>query len=204
MFRDREGRINWVAISVIVAVLAFLFGDEAFFKVKKYIEERTAPENEVIASMEASESDEALKLAVTRGEAVLMLWTREGSPAPKAKNTPFEDVALDASYRSAVLWAAEKGLIIGKPDTLFRPNEPMTRAQAVTVLYRLKGEKMGGVLPFTDVEAGSFYEEAVVWAFYTGVTKGTSPTTFSPDEPCTRQQLRDFIRAAYVDSYIFK
>ena len=77
----------------------------------------------------------------------------------------------------------------GVGNDLFAPDESTTRAMVVTMLWRLEGEKDGKPSSFTDVEAGSWYEQAVNWAAETGVTNGTSESTFSPNEPVTREQL---------------
>ena len=101
----------------------------------------------------------------------------------------FTDVSKDAWYYEAVDWAVKRGLMNGTSDTTFEPNSSTTRAMVVTMLWRLEGRPDGKQSPFTDVKAGSWYEKAVDWAAENGIVKGTSPTTFSPDVPITREQL---------------
>ena len=108
---------------------------------------------------------------------------------------PFVDVADDAYYFDAVLWAAENGITGGVDDTHFAPNVTCTRAQAVTFLWRAAGSPApkSSEMPFEDVAAGSYYYDAVLWAVENGITKGTSDTTFSPNADCTRAQAMAFI-----------
>ena len=108
---------------------------------------------------------------------------------------PFVDVADDAYYFDAVLWAAENGITGGVDDTHFAPNVTCTRAQAVTFLWRAAGSPApkSSEMPFEDVAAGSYYYDAVLWAVENGITKGTSDTTFSPNADCTRAQAITFI-----------
>lgn len=114
----------------------------------------------------------------------------------KAANTGrFVDVPSDAYYSDAVDWAVEKGISNGTDDTHFSPNAPCTRAQMVTFLWRAAGSPVPGgtASQFTDVVKGSYYEKAVAWAVENGVTKGTSETTFSPDDTVTRGQCVTFL-----------
>ncbi|MGM9669553.1 MAG: S-layer homology domain-containing protein [Faecousia sp.] len=107
----------------------------------------------------------------------------------------FVDVPVDAYYYDAVLWAAEKGITNGTSDTTFSPDAPCTRAQVVTFLWRAAGcpTPNSSEMPFTDVVAGSYYEAAVLWAVEKGITNGTSATTFSPDDTCSRAQFATFL-----------
>ena len=111
------------------------------------------------------------------------------------QTTPnFTDVQPDAYYADAVVWAVEKGITVGTSATTFSPDTPCTRAQIVTFLWRAAGSpSMGGNNPFTDVTLGSYYYDAVQWAVAQGITVGTSATTFSPDETCTRGQTVTFL-----------
>lgn len=113
--------------------------------------------------------------------------------------SPFTDVAADAYYHDAVLWAAEKGIAQGKSGTLFDPNGICTRAQAVAFLWRAMGspEPTVKVGPFADVSTDAYYSKAVLWAVEKGITLGTSATTFSPDAAVTRAHTAAFLwRAA--------
>ena len=131
----------------------------------------------------------------TRGQVVTFLWRASGEPAPKSSVNPFTDVAEGSYYYSAVLWAVEKGITNGTSETTFSPNAPCTRAHVVTFLYRSEGspEPPRGVNPFSDVPAGRYYTDAVLWAVAKEITNGTSTTTFSPDNPCTRGQIVTFL-----------
>ena len=110
-------------------------------------------------------------------------------PAPTVN--PFVDVPAGSFYYDAVLWAVEKGVTTGTSATTFEPDGSCTRAQAVTFLWRVAGcpAPKSAAMPFTDVKAGSFYYDAVLWAVENGITKGTSETTFEPEGICTRAQI---------------
>ena len=113
---------------------------------------------------------------------------------PTGKN-PFIDVPAGSYYEDAVIWAVDKGITTGTSATTFNPNGICTRAQAVTFLWRAAGSPAAksAVMPFTDVKAGSYYYDAVLWAVEQGITKGTSDTMFSPDATCTRAQIVTFL-----------
>lgn len=111
--------------------------------------------------------------------------------------SPFADVATDAYYYDAVKWAVNKGITNGVSETLFGPDQACTRAQIVTFLWRTAGSpepKSGS--SFADVAADAYYAKAVAWAVENGITKGTSETTFHPDETCTRAQGVTFLYRA--------
>ena len=114
--------------------------------------------------------------------------------APASEN-PFTDVPSGAYYEDAVIWAVKKGITSGTSATTFDPDGSCTRAQAVTFLWRAAGspEPKSAAMPFTDVPAGSYFENAVLWAVENGITKGTSDTTFTPDASCTRAQIVTFL-----------
>ena len=107
----------------------------------------------------------------------------------------FVDVSASDYYYDAVLWAVGKGITGGTSATTFDPNGNCTRAQAVTFLWRAAGSPAAksAVMPFTDVKAGSYYYDAVLWAVENGITEGTSDTTFSPDATCSRAQIVTFL-----------
>ena len=107
----------------------------------------------------------------------------------------FVDVATGSYYEDAVDWAVENGITTGVSANRFDPNGVCTRAQAVTFLWRAAGSPAprSRTMPFTDVPAGSYYYDAVLWAVENGITKGTSDTTFSPDDTCTRAQIVAFL-----------
>ena len=117
-----------------------------------------------------------------------------GSTTEPADETPFTDVSADSPYADAILWAAKNGVTQGKTATTFGPSDPCTRGQSVTFLFRAQGgSASGAATAFTDVAAGSYCADAVAWAVESGVTKGTTATTFSPDAPCTRGQIVTFL-----------
>ncbi|MBU5456402.1 S-layer homology domain-containing protein [Oscillibacter sp. MSJ-31] len=116
----------------------------------------------------------------------------------EAEISPFDDVSTNAYYYEAVKWAQEKGITGGVGNGLFAPNQPCTRAQIVTFLWRAAGSpapKNTGTA-FGDVKPGSFYEQAVAWAVENGITGGTGDGMFSPDATCTRAQSVTFLYRA--------
>ena len=107
----------------------------------------------------------------------------------------FYDVPNDSFYYEAVKWAVGKNITSGVGNNLFAPDQPCTRAQIVTFLWRAAGSPApeSTTMPFTDVPAGSYYHSAVLWAIENGVTVGTSADAFSPDADCTRAQIVTFL-----------
>ena len=106
----------------------------------------------------------------------------------------FYDVPNDAYYYEAVKWAAENGITDGIGNSLFAPNQPCTRAQIVTFLWRAAGSPVVNYrMPFTDVDEGAYYAEAVRWAASTGIVTGLTETTFGTDSVCTRAQAAAMI-----------
>ena len=129
----------------------------------------------------------------TRAEMVTFLFRLAGSHSMNVKN-PFQDVQSGTYYYDAVVWASAMGITSGVSATEFAPNATVTRGQAVTMLYRYAGSPPANApVPFRDVPANAFYKDAVSWGKETGVVLGTSSTTFSPDEPCTRAQIVTFL-----------
>ena len=132
-------------------------------------------------------------------------WTYTGGYTPPVRPRPAEDVPakypgfVDAPASSyfyeAVMWAVESGVTTGISASRFDPDGICTRAQAVTFLWRAAGSPKPETrtMPFTDVPAGSYYYDAVLWAVENGITKGTSDTTFSPDATCSRAQIVAFL-----------
>ena len=130
----------------------------------------------------------------TRAQMVTFLWRTAGSPAPAHSGSAFMDVARGSYYEKAVIWAAENNITSGTAPFTFSPNNTVTRAEAVTFLWRLAGEaRLVKTMPFTDVNNLAFYTNAVLWALQQGITSGTTATTFSPDDPCTRAQIVTFL-----------
>ena len=112
----------------------------------------------------------------------------------KVETSPFGDVSTSAYYYEAVKWAQEKGITGGIGNGLFGPNQPCTRAQIVTFLWRAAGSPVVNyAMNMSDVPEGSYYAEAVRWALSEGITTGTTENTFSPDSECTRAQAVAFL-----------
>ena len=108
--------------------------------------------------------------------------------------SPFSDVSTSAYYYEAVKWAQEKGITGGIGNGLFGPNQPCTRAQIVTFLWRAAGSsEPKSMSSFSDVSADSYYAKAVAWAVENGITTGTGDGKFSPDATCTREQSVTFL-----------
>ena len=130
----------------------------------------------------------------TRAQAVTFLWRAKGSPEPKSMVSPFIDLDQSAYYVKAVLWAAENGIAQGAADASFCPNAAVTRAQAVTFLWRAAGEPSAAAgSSFADVGEGRYYTAAVRWAAGRGIAQGTAAATFSPAQTCTRAQIVTFL-----------
>ena len=125
-----------------------------------------------------------------RAEIVTFLWRASGSPEPKTASNPFTDVATNAYYCKAVLWAVENGITTGTSATTFSPDALCTRAQGVTFLWRANGSKAASAATsFTDVASDAYYAPAVAWAAEQNVTGGVGNGLFSPDTTCTRAQI---------------
>ena len=133
----------------------------------------------------------------TRAQIVTFLWRAAGSPEPKAMSS-FADVPASTYYAKAVAWAIENGITNGLTETTFAPDATCTRGQGVTFLYRALKGSAGGGANFTDVKSDTFYADAVNWAVANNVTNGTSDTTFSPNDNCTRGQIVTFLWRLYA------
>ena len=147
-------------------------------------------------------SGDALKLTEKNGKYSFKMpsgkVTIKASFVEEAPEQIFKDVPANAYYYEAVKWAQEKGITGGIGNGLFGPNDPCTRAQIVTFLWRAAGSpapKNTGTA-FGDVKLGSFYEQAVAWAVENGITGGTGEGMFSPDATCTRAQSVTFLYRA--------
>ena len=127
-------------------------------------------------------------------DASFVLIGEEPDPGPGPEPAGFTDVPDDAWFAPAVQWAVDQGITKGTSDTTFSPNMDLSRGMAVTFLWRMMGEPTPtGINPFEDVTTDDYFFNPVVWAVDTGVTKGTSETTFSPNDTVTRGQLVTFI-----------
>lgn len=123
------------------------------------------------------------------------LWRAAGSPVVEAENT-FTDVTEDAYYYQAALWAKSKGMVSG---SIFAPNAPCNRASTVKFIWQAAGSPhVTANTAFTDVSANADYAMAVAWALENGVTKGTTETTFTPANTCTRAQIVTFLYRSFA------
>ena len=144
---------------------------------------------------------DALKLTEKNGKYTFKMpsgkVTVKGSFVEETPVQIFKDVPVDAYYYEAVKWAAEKGITGGVGNGLFAPNQPCTRAQIVTFLWRAAGSPAPKHMSsFADVPADAFYAKAVAWAVENGITGGTGDGKFSPDATCTRAQSVTFLYRA--------
>ena len=127
---------------------------------------------------------------VSRGETAVWIYNMEDPPDAGTSHS-FTDVT-DASQNDAISWMANFGITTGKSPTTFAPDETLTRAQAATFLHRLEGEPAAPAHNFVDVVAG-WQQGGVSWMADRGITTGTTPTTFAPDDTLTRAQLVTFL-----------
>ena len=112
----------------------------------------------------------------------------------EVETSPFSDVSTSAYYYEAVKWAQEKGITGGIGNGLFGPNQPCTRGQIVTFLWRAAGSpEPKAMSSFADVSTDAYYAKAVAWAVENGITTGTGDDKFSPDATCTRAQSVTFL-----------
>lgn len=134
--------------------------------------------------------------ACTRGQIVMFLWRSMGQPEPTVAENPFVDLGEDTYYYKAILWAYENGIVSGIDSEHFAPNDMVTRALFVTMLYCANGSPKCSIEnPFEDVPE-AFYTDAVLWAYENKITTGIDATHFSPDEYCTRGQAVEFLYRA--------
>ncbi len=131
----------------------------------------------------------------TRAEAVTFLYRVAGQPKVEATENPFKDVSANEYYYNAVLWAVEEGITTGYNETTFAPDDVCSRAQIVTFIWRMQGEKEPAATqnPFADVPADAYYCDAVLWAVEEGITTGYNETTFGPDDDCSRAHIVTFL-----------
>ena len=137
----------------------------------------------------------------TREQVVTFLWAAKGCPEPESDANPFKDVKKNSWFRKSVLWAVEQGVTGGVDETHFGVGKACDRAQVVMFLWAAAGkpEPETAENKFTDVKKKDYFYSAVLWAVENGVTGGTTPTTFSPKNICTRAQVVTFLYAAYAE-----
>ena len=134
-------------------------------------------------------------------DGTLTIRRSDGSaPADVPANTnPYKDVSTGDWFYPAVEYMSGKKYMTGYSDTEFGPNDALSRAMFVTILYRVSGEKVQAAkTKFTDVLQNVWYTEAVAWAVENGITTGTGDTTFNPNDPVTREQMATFLKR-YLD-----
>ena len=131
----------------------------------------------------------------TRAQTVTFLWRSQGSPKAAGAENPFTDVSKDAYYYDAVLWAVEQCITNGTSAPTFSPDATVTRGQTAAFLWRVAKQPQVDQTanPFADVTQDAYYYNAVLWAVAKEITNGTSSTTFSPDQGCTRAQIVTFL-----------
>lgn len=141
----------------------------------------------------------APKRVCTRSEVVTFLWRLAGEPKPESVEEPFVDVNAEDFYHEAMLWAVENGITGGVGDGFFAPERICTRSEIVTLLWRLAGkpELEFNEMPFTDVEPGDFYYEAVLWATENGISGGIGNDLFGTENSCTRAEVVTFLYRLY-------
>lgn len=128
-------------------------------------------------------------------EILTFLWRAAGSPEPTIEN-PYQNVSMDSWFGPAVIWAYEKEM--GVTEDLLTAD--CTRASTAVYLWKAAGSpEAEKAAEFTDVAADANYAAAVAWAVEKGVTTGTSDTTFSPEDVCTRGQIATFLYRAFAD-----
>ena len=132
--------------------------------------------------------------ACTRAQIVTFLWRAYGKQEPTTTVNPFTDVSESDFYYDAVLWAAENGIAEGTGNGKFSPDQPCTRASAVTFQWRAAGKlTVTGGSTFSDVPAGQFYTDAVAWAVANGIVNGYPDGTFHPNNTCSRAEIVTFL-----------
>ncbi len=155
-----------------------------------------APEkNYVLDTLKAVDSkNKEIKLTAKDGKYTFSMPSSNVTVTATFKKN-FTDVPNGSYFEEAVDWAVKKGITTGTSAALFNPDGICTRAQAVTFLWRAAGSPapQSSAMPFTDVPAGSYYYDAVLWAVENNITKGTSATTFHPDMNCSRAQIVTFL-----------
>lgn len=132
----------------------------------------------------------------TRAQLLTFLWRSQGCPEIAVYANPFFDLDESAYYYKAVLWAAEEGITGGFADGSFRPDEKVTRAQAMTFLWRAQHKPAapdGTINGFGDISESAYYHDAVLWAVGNGITSGYNAQCFAPADGCTRAQIVTFL-----------
>ncbi len=194
-------RIHWLAADVSLPESL-----ELTVGCKQQLTEAVQPAEDPNLPLTWSSSDETvvqvdetgMLTGVAPGTAVITASAGGGAYSARCRVTVlegsaphYEDVPEDAWYYEAVQYTSEHGLFQGITETKFGPHITMTRGMLVTVLYRLEGEPAvdGQTQPFTDVDAGRYYGDAITWAANSGVVNGVTDTRFAPEAAVTREQM---------------
>ena len=133
----------------------------------------------------------------TRAQILTFLWRAAGSPVSGFSGTYYSDVAEDAYYAKATNWATEWGLL-DIEGVYLKPDTPCSRGEAIQYIWAVAKRPGAAAVSFKDIKAGTPLANAVSWAVHAGVTNGTSATTFSPNQTCTRGQIVTFLHRYFV------
>ena len=136
---------------------------------------------------EDTKKEETIKEETVKEETV------KEEPSKTEWVNPFSDIKTDDWYYEYVKYVNEKNLMKGISESEFAPNNTVTRAMFVTVLYRLEKEPTANKADFADVADGTYYENAVGWAVQNGIVNGVSVTEFAPNNTITREQMATII-----------
>lgn len=129
----------------------------------------------------------------TRAQFVTFLWRMYGRPEAETSSVEFTDIDSGEYYFKALCWAVENGITTGTSESTFEPDGVVTRAQAVTFIWRAAGSLPGDGALFNDVAQDEYYAQAVGWAVENGITNGVGDSLFDPDGTCTRAQTVTFL-----------
>ncbi|MBR2382453.1 MAG: S-layer homology domain-containing protein [Anaerotignum sp.] len=148
-----------------------------------------AVENGITSGTSATEFSP--NMTCSQAHILTFLWRSVDKPASDMAS-PYSNanVTQDKYYYTPFVWAWEKGMV---GNTKHDPNAPCSRADVVSYLWKLEGKPAAAKSNFTDVSANAEYADAVAWAVANGITSGTSKTTFSPNDTCTRGQIVSFL-----------
>ncbi len=149
-------------------------------------------------------SSDGLKIdgvPVAAGDEVIVIVSPQNSPEAeitfnaKFIENPFTDITGHDSFKPAVLYLFDRGIISGKTHTTFEPASNITRGQFVMMLWRAAGKPATSITesPFVDVQGNDSFKTAVLWALEMGITKGQTATEFGLNEPCTRTHMITFL-----------
>jgi alpha-tubulin suppressor-like RCC1 family protein len=134
--------------------------------------------------------------SVTRGQMAVFLWAAAGSPTVEGTHQ-FTDINTGAYYENAVIWLVGEGITSGVAPGKYAPTKPVTRGQMAVFLWAAAGSPtVEGTHQFTDINAGAYYENAVIWLVGEGITSGVAPGKYAPTKPVTRAQMAVFLHTS--------